>query len=155
MKMTPQLMQRNILSVFVVTCRDRSFVKIICRSDTQSNYSQISGASSNWEDTDYDDRGDRASNATEAHQRQQWQQQQQPQQLHTTHQPKDAGRAPKKVTYAQQLVQSLFPQVLPSSALSSLTQIAFQGVPAAQLVSEDSGAGVGGASATVPPHARQ
>lgn len=90
-----------------------------CRSDTQSNYSQVSGASSNWEDTDYDDRGDRASNATEAHQRHQWQQQQtQQQQQQTlqqqqqTLQPPDAERIPKKVTYAQQLVQSVFPQVI-------------------------------------------
>ncbi len=81
-----------------------------CRSDTQSNYSQVSGASSNWEDTDYDDRGDRASNATEAHQRQPWQQQQQQQQ--PSQQPQDSARIPKKVTYAQQLVQSVFPQVL-------------------------------------------
>jgi hypothetical protein len=77
-----------------------------CRSDTQSNYSHVSGASSNWEDTDYDDRGDRASNATEAHQRHQWQQQQ------PSQQPPDAERIPKKVTYAQQLVQSVFPQVI-------------------------------------------
>jgi hypothetical protein len=83
-----------------------------CRSDTQSNYSQVSGASSNWEDTDYDDRGDRASNATEAHQRHQWQQQQTQQQQQPSQQPPDAERIPKKVTYAQQLVQSVFPQVI-------------------------------------------
>ena len=87
-----------------------------CRSDTQSNYSQVSAASSNWEDTDYDERGDRASNATEAHQRQQWQQQQpqQQQQQQQQQQAQDTGRVPKKVSYAQQLVQSVFPQVPPA-----------------------------------------
>jgi hypothetical protein len=63
---------------------------------------------------DYDDRGDRASNATEAHQRQPWQQQQQQQQQQPFQQPQDSARIPKKVTYAQQLVQSVFPQVMSS-----------------------------------------
>jgi hypothetical protein len=97
---------------------------------------------------DYDDRGDRASNATEAHQRQPWQQQQQQQQQQPFQQPQDSARIPKKVTYAQQLVQSVFPQVMSSFFGAVVFPLhafirEFQ-APAAEWASEDSGAGVGG-----------
>jgi hypothetical protein len=121
MKMILQPTQRIVPCI----CRSQLRNRLPCiyisrfRSDTQSNYSQVSGASSNWEDTDYDDRGDRASNATEAHQRHQWQQQQTQQQQQQTLQPPDAERIPKKVTYAQQLVQSVFPQVMSLLVLSA------------------------------------
>ena len=144
--MIPPLMQRTALQ----HCSLPLFwlFKHHCRSDTQSNYSQVSGASSNWEDTDYDDRGDRASNATEAHQRQPWQQQQQQQQQQPFQQPQDSARIPKKVTYAQQLVQSVFPQVMSSFFGAVVFPLhafirEFQ-APAAEWASEDSGAGVGG-----------